>query len=181
MMQPPAGAGAVHAGAPNPDWSAPAKADPVAGVILIVAGLLGIGQLLVSWTSIVFSVNLPSDGGLTGWQVFRTAQSGASLSSSSAIAAYSVIGVGIVGGALILLGTACFLRRRHRPLGIASLALSLLAVSGALCWVVQAQSLTNRSLGQVFAHAGPGWYLFLLAGPLGVLGSAKALLTGQAP
>jgi len=178
MMQPPAGAGAVKAGAQNPDGSAPARADPIAGLILIVAGMLGIGQLLTSWTSVVFSVNLPSDGGLTGWQVFRTAQSGASLSTTSAIAAYSVIGVGIAGGGLMLIGLASFLRRRHSPFGIAGLVLSLLAVAGALFWVVQAQSLTNRSLGQVFAYAGPGWYLFLLAGPFGMLGSVKVLATG---
>lgn len=153
------------------------RADPIAAAVCLVAGLFGGGQLLLSWTSVVFSVNLPADGGLTGWQVFRTARAGASLSITSAIGAYSVLGVGLVGGGLILLGLAMLTRVDHRPLGSAGLVLSLLAAAAAIWWLVQARNLTNRGLGEVFGDAAPGWYLFLLAGPVGIVGSMKALIT----
>ncbi|GGM11928.1 hypothetical protein [Nakamurella endophytica] len=161
-------------GGPVPARGVP-RADPLAAVVTVLGGVLGILQLLLSWTSVAPSVGLPIEGGVTGWNVFRSAQAAASLSVSSAVSAYSVVGVGVAGGAVVLLGLALLTPVDHRPLGAVALLLSLGMVAAAVWWLARAHSLLGRSLGQVFSVAGPGWYLFLVAGLVGVGGAAKAL------
>ena len=147
-------------------------------VILALAGATGIASLLLSWTSIVFSVDLPADGPRTGWQIFRTARAGASFSTTWAIGAYSVLAVGLIGGALVVFAVVVLCPVDHRPLGAAALVLSCVAAAGAVFWVVRARNLTDHDPGAVFAHAGPGWYAFLASGLLGLLGSLVVLSRG---
>lgn len=147
-------------------------------VLLALAGVGGVCSLLLSWSSIVFSVDLPADGPRTGWQIFRTARAGASFSATWAVGAYSVLAVGLIGGALLLFAAAVLAPIDHRPLAGAALALSLISMAGAAFWVLRVRSLTDHDLGAVFAHAGPGWYAFLTAGLLGVAGSIAVLARG---
>lgn len=150
--------------------------DAFAAALTALAGAAAAGQLFLSWTSMVSGVGLQdADGGVTGWERFQAARTAATLSSGNGITAYSVVGTALAGGALLLLGLAMLLPIDHRPLASATLVLSLAALAAALWWLVQGFHTFNQSLPELFSHAGPGWYLFLLAGPVGVAGSLKAL------
>ncbi len=155
-------------GAPRPDL--------LAGLITVIAGALGVGQLFLSWSSLVSGVGLhDATGGVTGWERFLAARTGASLSVGDFITAYSVVGTALVGAALILLGLAMFLPIDHRPLGAVALVLSIGATAGALWWLVRGHHTFNQSVADLFVHAGAGWYLFIGAGPIGIVGSVTAL------
>jgi len=66
----------------------------------------------------------------------------------------------------------------HRPLGCAALLVSVLSIMGA-CWMlIRARAIFDVGLFGLFAQAQLGWYLFLAAGILGVVGSWKAISTG---
>jgi hypothetical protein len=150
----------------------------LAGFITLIAGAAGLGQLFLSWSSLVSGVGLQdTNGGVTGWERFLAARTGASLSLTDSITAYSVVGTALAGGALLLLGLAMFLPIDHRPLGGVALALSVGMLASTLWWLIRGHTTFNQSVPNLFVHAGPGWYLFLLAGPIGILGSIKALST----
>ena len=119
-----------------------------------------------------------TDGRITGWERYQSAHTGAALSATDTLTAYSVLGSALAGAALILLALAMLAPIDHRPLGVAGLVLSLGALAAALWWLVGGHQTFNQSVAELFVHAGPGWYLFLLAGPLGMLGASKALSTG---
>jgi hypothetical protein len=156
------------------------RADPVAAVILLVAGALGIWQLLLPWRAI--SVNPvssdPSTVSTTGWQVYRLLRAVPDPDGDLRAAMYSVLGVAVGGGALIVLGLTMMLSINHRPLGLAALLISVLSILGA-CWMlIRARAIFDVGLFSLFAQAQVGWYLFLAAGFLGLIGSWKALATG---
>ncbi len=152
------------------------RPDLVAALVTVVAGGAGVGQLFLSWSSMITGVGLP--GGVTGWDRFLAARAGASLSVPDRITAYSVMATALGGAALILLGLAMTLPIDHRPLGAVSLALALAFLAGTLWWLARGHDTFNQSVADLFRYAEPGWYLFVAAGPIGVLGSAKALTTG---
>ena len=164
----------------RPAWTVSELDRPayLGAVLLALGGACGLGSLLLSWTSIVFSVDLPADGPRTGWQIFATARAGASFSATWAVGAYSVLAVGLLGGALVVLAVAALTPVDHRPIGAAALTLALLAVAGAVFWLVRAGSLTDHDLGAVFAHAGPGWYAFLASGVVAVFGAVVVIARG---
>jgi hypothetical protein len=156
------------------------RPDAIAALLCVVGGALGIAQLLLPWTSVVPGAGIPgaNDTGLTGWEVFRTARAGAGVSMTVALGAYSVVGVALAGAALLLLGLATLIPLDHRPFGVAGLLLSLGVIGSAGWWLFRSRQLIDAGLSQVFAQAGVGWYLFLLCGPIAVIGSVKALATG---
>ena len=160
---------------PAPPRSRPPRPDPVGALICVVAGSFGLLQLVLSWSSVVFSVDLPANGALTGWRVFQSAGSAASLSATWAIGAYSVLAVGLAGGALVLLGLAALAPIDHWPIGATIVVLSIISLAGTAFWLIRADRLTAHSLTQLFAHAGPGWYLFLVSGLFGVVGGIVVL------
>ena len=154
------------------------KPAVLAGLITVVAGAAGLGQLLLSWSSVVSGVGLQdTNGGVTGWERFLAARTGASLSLTDSVTAYSVVGTALAGGALILLGLAMFLPIDHRPPGAVALVLSIGMLASTLWWLIRGHHTFNQSVPDLFVHAGPGWYLFLIAGPIGIVGSIKALST----
>jgi hypothetical protein len=155
------------------------RTDVLAALATIIGGAAALGQLFLTWSSIVPGVGLQDpDGGVTGWERYLAARAGAALSFSDTVTAYSVIGSALAGGALVLLGLAMLLPLDHRPLGAVALALSILAFAAVVWWLVAGHQTFNQSVGDLFAHAGPGWYLFLIGGPVALLGSIKALATG---
>jgi len=148
------------------------------GFITMIAGAAGLGQLFLSWSSMITGVGLQdAHGGVTGWERFLAARTGASLSLSDSVTAYSVVGTALAGGALLMLGLAMFLPIDHRPLGAVALVLSVGMSACALWWLVRGHHTFNQSVADLFVHAGAGWYLFLVAGPIGILGSLRALST----
>ncbi len=151
----------------------------LAALLTAAAGGAGLAQLFLSWSSLVTGVGLQdANGGVTGWQRYQAARAGAALSLGDTITAYSVVGTALAGAALILLALAMLTPIDHRPLGAVALALSLAALAGDVWWLGHGHQTFNQSIADLFSHAGPGWYLFLAAGPVGILGSAKALSTG---
>jgi len=148
------------------------RADPIAALILVVAGLMGVLQLLLPWLAI--GAGLP--GSFTGWQLFRAGRDQA-LDLSSMVATYALPTVAVAGVALVLLGLAMFAPIDHRPLGFVGLIFGLLATVAAVWWVLDTRD-ARGGIGQILSDAMLGWYLFLVAGPLGVVGSIKAMVTG---
>ena len=163
---------------PRP-WSPPVpRADPVAAAVLLVAGAIGIWQLLLPWRTI--GADAAGQGGVstTGWQVYRLLRAVPDPTGEIRAAMYAVLGVGVGGGALIVLGVTMMLPINHRPLGLAALVVSVLSVLGAGWMLIRARAIFDVGLFSFFAQAQIGWYLFLAAGLVGVIGSWKALATG---
>ena len=157
----------------------PPRADLLAAFITVVAGAAGVGQLLLSWSSMVSGVGLQdANGGVTGWERYLAARTAAALSTGDTITAISVVGAAFAGAALLLLGLAMLLPVDHRPLGLVALLLSVAALGGTLWWLIRGHRTFNQSVAELFTHAGPGWYLFIASGLIGLLGSIKALATG---
>jgi hypothetical protein len=148
-------------------------ADPIAGVLLILAGTAGILELLLPWRPAVKA--LPSYSSLTGWDLFVIGRSQA-LSAGDTLALYSVLGVAVVGGACLLLGLAMFAPIDHHPLGAIALLCSVVSIGGAIWWILQNRTAVG-GIGTLFGQGEFGFYLFLAAGVIGLAGAIKALAT----
>ncbi len=159
-----------------PPATRPVRADPIAAVLLLIAGALGIWQLLVPWLSV--PVVGGSAGTPTGWQICRTLRALPAPSPEVGWATLAVLGAAVGGGALIVLGLAMMAPISHRPLGAAALLISLLSLAGALWVAVHARLIVDVGLFGLFGQASAGWYLFLGSGALGIAGAWKALSTG---
>ena len=157
----------------------PVRADPVAAVLLLVAGTIGIWQLLVPWLTVATASGPAAGGGSpTGWRVYRTLRALSTPAPELSWATLAVLGCAVGGGALVVLGLAMMAPINHRPLGGAALLISLLSMAGALWVVVNARMVFEVGVFGLFGQAAVGWYLFLGSGLLGVAGSWKALSTG---
>jgi len=157
-----------------------ARADPIAAALLLVAGAIGIWQLLLPWRTTTVDPGSAASGQVstTGWQIYRLLRAIPDPAGELRAAMYSVLGVAVGGGALIVLGLAMMLQINHRPLGLAALLVSVLSVLGAGWMLIRARAIFDVGLFSLFAQAQLGWYLFLGAGVLGILGSWKALASG---
>lgn len=180
-MGQPSGAMAQPSGmaGPGTDRRAP-RADPIAAAILLIAGALGIWQLLLPWRAVTVDPTGSAAGEVTttGWQVYRLLRAVPDPDGDLRAAMFSVLGVAVGGGALIVLGLTMMLAINHRPLGLAALLVSVLSILGA-CWMlIRARAIFDVGLFNLFAQAELGWYLFLAAGFVGLLGAWKALATG---
>jgi hypothetical protein len=146
--------------------------------MLLLAGALGIWQLLLPWRTITVDPSGSGEVSTTGWQVYRVLRAVPDPDGDLRAAMFSVLGVAVGGGALIILGLTMMLAINHRPLGLAALLVSVLSILGA-CWMlVRARAIFDVGLFNLFAQAQLGWYLFLAAGFLGLVGSWKAIATG---
>ncbi|HEY5878056.1 MAG TPA: hypothetical protein VIU11_04045 [Nakamurella sp.] len=161
--------------APAPPLRA-VRADPIAAVLLLLAGAMGIWQLLLPWLTVGPGSGVPG-GSPTGWRVYRALRALPAPAPELSWATLSVLGCAVGGGALIVLGLAMMAPLNHRPLGAAALLISLLSAAGALWVVVHARAVFDLGVFGLFGQAGAGWYLFLGSGLLGLAGSWKALST----
>jgi len=154
------------------------RADPIAAAILLVAGAIGLWQLLLPWRTVGADPSGSAGAATTGWQVYRLLRAVPDPDANLLLATFAVLGVAVGGGALIVLGLTMMLPINHRPLGLAALLISILCILGA-CWMlIRARAIFDIGLFSLFAQAQLGWYLFLSAGILGLVGSWKALATG---
>jgi hypothetical protein len=172
---------AVPAGAvmSAPPFGRPVRPDPVAAVLLLVAGGAGIWQLFAPW----LKAGPATIGGgdpvaPSGWQVYRALRLLPTPGPEVGWATLAVLGGAVAGGALIVLGLAMFAPINHRPLGAAGLLISLLSMAGALWVIMQARQVVGLGVFGLFGQAGVGLYLFLGSGLLGLIGAWKALSTG---
>ncbi|WP_111765099.1 hypothetical protein [Nakamurella deserti] len=148
------------------------RADPIAFLLLVLAGGCGVTQYL-----------------LTGWPVGRsdplggTVVSGRQLltelgphtNTTASVTRIALLVVTVGGAALILLGLASLLPMTHGPIGFAALLVAL-GVGGAAVWlVVQASRVLGSPASALFSGGELGWYLTVAAAVVGLFGAFKAL------
>src|SRR5664279_5059343 len=141
-----------------------ARADPVAAALLLVAGAVGIWQLLLPWRTITVDTAVTGSAGdasATGWQVYRLLRAIPDPTGDLRAATYSVLGVAVGGGALIVLGITMMFPINHRPLGLAALFVSALSLPGAGWMLIKARTIFDVGIFGLFAQAQLGWYVFL--------------------
>jgi len=155
------------------------RTDPIAAILLLVAGAIGIWQLLLPWLTVAVGSG-PAAGvdSPTGWRVYRALRALSAPSPELSWATLAVLGCAVGGGALVVLGLAMMAPVNHRPLGAAALLISLLSLAGALWVLVHARMVFDVGVFGLLGQATAGWYLFLGSGLLGIAGSWKALSTG---
>jgi hypothetical protein len=155
------------------------RADPIAAMLLVIAGVAGIWQLFVPWLkagSVTLGGGDPAVSG--GWQVYRALRVLPEPGSELRWATLAVLGGAVAGGALVVLGLAMVAPINHRPLGAAALLISLLSLAGALWVIMHARMVFDLGVFGLFGQATVGLYLFLGSGLLGLIGAWKALSTG---
>ena len=155
------------------------RADPVAAILLLIAGAVGIWQLLLPWLTVSVGTGpAAGPGSPTGWRVYRALRALNAPSPELSWATLAVLGCAVGGGALVVLGLAMMAPVNHRPLGAAALLISLLSLAGALWVLVHARMVFDVGVFGLLGQASAGWYLFLGSGLVGIAGSWRALSAG---
>jgi hypothetical protein len=150
-----------------PDYSttpvAVRRADVLAGLLLLLAGMAAGVSVLLVWVN----------GGATGFELVRgglddAREGAATLGDTGSWQSLAVVGGGIV---LFVLGLLMYVpARTHRFLGVLALLVSLLVAAGVLVPLADGDwDLTRWAVGAWFTVA---------VGGLGLLGALKALSTG---
>jgi hypothetical protein len=139
------------------------RADPVAGIALVLAGVAAAASLWLPWRQ------GNADTGLSlVWRGLRVAGSGMGQLGATGLWQPLVIVLG--GGLLLLLGVLLFLpERTHRFVGVQALFVATGAAAAVLFQVAQAEWSAAR-----FDR---GMWCAVAVGVLGVLGALKAMLT----
>ncbi|WP_263551481.1 hypothetical protein [Geodermatophilus sp. YIM 151500] len=141
------------------------RADPLAGLLLVLAGLAAGAGLLLRWLA---------DDDVTGLDLVRRGVDELTASPADLVDSgfWQPLAVAGGGAALFLLGLLVFVpARAHRFLG--ALALLVTAV------VAVAVLVPLGGAGWSLSGFGTGFWLALAVAGLGLLGALKALLTGR--
>jgi len=151
------------------------RADPVAAVLLLIAGFFGLIQYAVSGFPI--GQSQPVGGSvLSGKQLLATL----SVYTRDATAAASVTRIAILvaavgGAALVALGLCCLLPVNHRPFGTVALIISLAAVAATVWMLAQAEQVLGSPMSALLSLDNPGWYLMAATSVVGLFGAIRAL------
>jgi hypothetical protein len=139
------------------------RADVLAGLLLLLAGMAAGVSLLVVWVN----------GGAIGLELVRNGLEDARTGAARALGTGSWQPLAVVGGGIMLfvLGLLMYVpARTHRFLGVLALLVSLVVAAGVLVPLADANwDLARSAVG--------GWFTAAVAG-LGLLGALKALNTG---
>jgi hypothetical protein len=175
---PPAGhpgpaPGAGPAGHPGPggQWApgygtapvAVRRADVLAGLLLLLAGMAAGISLLVVWVA----------GGPIGLELVRDGLQDTRAGAGRVFTTGSWQPLAVVGGGIVLFALGLLLyvpARTHRFLGALALLVSLVAATGVLVPLADA--------GWDLSRAAVGTWFAVAVGALGLLGALKALSTG---
>lgn len=139
------------------------RADPLAGITLVLAGIAAAASLLVPWRA-----GDPE----TGSSLVRggLAAVGSGMGDHGRSAVWEPPAIVIGGALLLLLGVLLFLpARTHRVVGVLALFLSAGVCTAVLFRIAR--------VGWVTEHFGPGTWLSVAVALLGILGALKAMLT----
>ena len=163
-LEPPEPSPAVE-GSPEPELRLVAlpRADPLAGIALVLAGVAALVSLLLPWRqgSRETGATLTRDG---------LAVAGSGLNDLGRTGFWQPPVIVIGGALLLLLGILLFLpARTHRVVGVLALVVAAGVTAGVLVEVGQAGWLADR--------LGPGLWFAVAVAVLGVLGALKAMLT----
>ena len=159
LPEPPAEAGP----APELRLVALPRADPLAGIALVLAGVAALVSLLLPWRqgSRETGATLTRDG---------LAVAGSGLNDLGRTGFWQPPVIVIGGALLLLLGILLFLpARTHRVVGVLALVVAAGVTAGVLVEVGQAGWLADR--------LGPGQWFAVAVAVLGLLGALKAMLT----
>ncbi|MEO7125605.1 MAG: sugar ABC transporter permease [Nakamurella sp.] len=143
---------------PGPQAPVGVGADRAAAILLIAGGILGAAQIVLPWF-----------GGDSGWfQYYNTSASG----FTAKIAAYAIL-VALVAGIVMLASGAALLAVPAAQRTTAKIArtASIVAMVCAAWWI----AVGPKSFADLFGGSNVGWYAFLLAGILGIIGAGRAL------
>lgn len=144
-------------------WGARPTGNIPAGILLVLGGLAGVLQLFLPW----FSVR---DQSLTGLDVTKFAGAAGDLGSSSGTIIQIGVYLVLIGGALALIaGGVLFIPMRgKRIVGAVALVVSLVMIVGMIFWLTSGEPNPDST--------GPGYYFFLGAGPVALIGSIVGLI-----
>jgi hypothetical protein len=139
------------------------RADPLAGIALVLAGVAALVSLWLPWAP---------DGTDTGASLTRQglAVAGSGLHGLSRTDLWPAPVIVLGGALLLLLGVLLFLpARTHRVVGVLALVVTAAVSAGVLVEVGEA--------GWIAAQLGPGRWFAVAVAVLGLLGALKAMLT----
>jgi hypothetical protein len=162
-LEPPEPPPAEVGPAPELGLVALPRADPLAGIALVLAGVAALVSLLLPWRqgSRETGATLTRDG---------LAVAGSGLNDLGRTDFWQPPVIVIGGALLLLLGILLFLpARTHRVVGVLALVVAALVTAGVLVEVGQAGWLADR--------LGPGLWFAVAVAVLGLLGALKAMLT----
>jgi hypothetical protein len=157
---------------PQPRQPPGPRADPVAFLLLVLAGGCGIAQYLIAGWPVGRSDAL---GGsvVSGRQLLS--QVDPHVSSTASITRIALLVVTVGGAALILYGIASLLPMTHGPIGFLALLVAL-ALGGAAVWlVVQGAGVLGSPPTALITGGEIGWYLAVAGSLIGLVGAFKAL------
>lgn len=139
------------------------RADPLAGIALVLAGIAAAVSLWLPWRR---------DQTDTGGALTREglAAAGAGLMDLGRSGVWQPVAIVLGGGLLLLLGVLLFLpARTHRIVGVLALLVAAAATAGVIFRIAQ--------LGWIADRFGPGLWFAVAVAALGILGALKAMLT----
>lgn len=173
--------GQVGTGAPQP-WLVASdqqprrydgpRADPIAFLLLVLAGACGVAQYLVAGYPVGRSDPV---GGtvVSGRQLLSDL--GPHVTTTTSITRIALLVVLVGGGALVLLGFSALFPMTHGPIGMVALLIAL-AIGGAAVWlVVQSSRVLGSPASALLTGGQIGWYLTAAAALVGLVGAFKAL------
>jgi len=147
-------------------------ADPVAFLLLLIAGTCGVAQYLISGFPVGQSQAL---GGtvVTGKQLLSDLS--AHDTSTASVTRIAILVTTVGGGALLLLAITTLLPINHSPLGAVALVISLAVVAASIWFLAQAARVLGSPASALLSTDHLGWYLTAAAALVGVVGSLKSL------
>lgn len=143
-------------------WAPPSNNIPAA-IVLIVGGLAGVLQFFLPWVS--------SRGeSVTGMDIADLAGQASDFGGSGGTAIQIGVYLVLIGGGLALLGGATLFipMRNKRILGALTLVVALAMLVGMILWLTSGDPNPDSTA--------PGYYLFLAAGGITLVGSIVALI-----
>jgi len=161
--------------APARSHSGGPRADPIAAILLLIAGFCGLIQYAVAGFPIGHSQ--PVGGSvLSGKQLLATL----SVYTRDATATANVTRIAILvtavgGGALVVLGLCCLLPVNHRPFGTVALIISLASIAAVVWMLAQAEQVLGSPMSSLLSLDNPGWYLMAATAVVGLFGAVRAL------